>query len=362
MRCLATPMKIDRRRFLGYAGASLTATQLLGCGREKEATPGIPRSNFHDASTAEEVTAGLDLTGKAAVVTGCTSGIGLETMRVLASRGAYVIGSSRSLERAADACRKVVGVTSPVELDLGDFDSVVKCAETIRAMRRPIDMLICNAGYLGGGNERQLINGLEKHFVINHLGHFILVNRLLDRLFIADQARVVLVGSRTAYTQAPTEGILFDDLDFKQDYSDFMAYGHSKLANILFSLRLSEMLRGTRITSNSLHPGIINTEIDRHVNGVMQFGLKVIAALGGKTIAEGAATSCYVATSPGLGAVSGAYFEDCNAVTVLGENHLYDMPMAERLVQISEEITADYLVAQRLPSRDNPFNDPVTTQ
>lgn len=355
-------MRIDRRQFLGYAGASLTSTQLLGCGRNRIATPGVPESSFHEGSTAADVTAGLNLTGKTAVVTGCTSGIGFETMRVLASRGAYVIGSSRSIKRATDACKSVAGVTSPVELDLGDFDSVVNCAEQIRAMRRPIDMLICNAGYFGGGNERQLINGVEKHFAINHLGHFILVNRLLDRMFIANQGRVVVVSSRTAYSEAPSEGIVFDDLIFDDGYTDFRAYGHSKLANALFSLGLSEMLRGTRITSNSLHPGIIDTQIDRHFSGILQFGFKLLAATRGKTVAEGAATSCYVATNESLGAVSGAYFEDCNAVTILGENHLYDLPMAERLMQVSQEMTADYLVEQKLPSKDNPFNDPVKIQ
>jgi len=352
-------MKIDRRRFLGIAGAGLASSQMLGCGREKTETKGIPRSDFDDESTAEDVTAGLDLSGRVAVVTGCTSGIGFETMRVLAGRGAYVIGSSRSIDRATEACRSVVGVTSPVAMDLGDFDSVVNCAQTIRKMRRPIDMLICNAGYLGGGNEKQLINGVEKHFVINHLGHFIFVNRLLDRLYIADQARIVAVASRTAYTDAPADGILFGDLDFGYDYSDLLAYGHSKLANVLFSLQLSEMLRGTRITSNSLHPGIIDTEIDRHFNAFMQFGMKVVAALGGKTIEEGAATSCYVATNDQLGAVSGAYFEDCNPVTVEGSNHLYNFPMASRLMDVSAEMTADYLIDQERPTRENPFNDPV---
>jgi NAD(P)-dependent dehydrogenase (short-subunit alcohol dehydrogenase family) len=353
-------MRIDRRRFLAYAGATLGAIPLVGCGENKVATAGVPRSPFTEKSTAEDVTAGIDLRGKVAVVTGCTSGIGLETMRVLASRGAYVIGSSRSLGRAEEACRSVTGVTTPVRLDLGDFDSVVDCAEQIRAMRLPVDMLICNAGYLGGGNEKQLINGLEKHFVINHLGHFIFVNRLLDRLVIAEQGRIVVVASRTAYTDAPADGILFDDLEFKYDYSDMLAYGHSKLANVLFSLRLSELLRETRITCNSLHPGIIDTEIDRHFNAVMQFGLKIVAALGGKTVEEGAATSCYLATSPALAKTSGAYFEDCNAVTVLGQNHLYDVPMAEKLVQLSEQITDDYLVDQKSPTKENLLDDRTT--
>ena len=351
-------MMINRRQFLQASGATLAASQLLACGRELSPMAGIPRSAFDDTSTAIDVTEGINLQGKTAVVTGCTSGIGLETLRVLAKRGAHVIGTSRSVDRAAAVGRKVEGTTSPVALDLGDLDSVVECAETIRAMRRPIDILVCNAGYLGGGDDRQLLNGVEKHFAINHLGHYVLVNRLLDRLFIADQARIVVVASRSAYTRAPKDGILFDDLMFTRSYDDMLAYGHSKLANVLFSLSLSEALKGTRMTSNSLHPGLINTEIDRNLGGGWQFGLKILAAINGKSIAEGAATSCYVATAKSLSNVSGAYFEDCNPVVVGGQNHLYNGEMASKLMQVSAELTSDHIITQTLPTRDNPFNDP----
>ena len=347
------PMKLDRRRFLGYSGAALAAAQLAACGRSRDAAAGIPRSRFDEDSTADDVMAGIDLGGKVAVVTGCTSGIGLETMRVLAAHGAYVVGSSRSIKRAEDACRSVVGVTSPVQLELGDPNSVAACAETIRAMRTPVDMLICNAAYRGGGNDRELIDGVEKHLAINHLGHFVLVNRLLERLFIAEQGRIVVVSSRAAYTDAPEKGILFDDLSLRNDYSDARAYAHSKLANALFSLRLSELLRGTRITSNALHPGVIDTQIDRHLNVAMRFGLKLLAAVSGKNVRQGAATSCYVATAEALGATSGAFFEDCNAVTIGGEHHLYDRPMAARLMQVSEELTAGYLVEQKIPEAED---------
>ncbi len=353
MRYSVTAVKIDRRRFLGYAGASLTVSQLGGCGTDRVETKGVPRSSFDDNSTAEDVTAGLDLSGKLAVVTGCTSGIGFETMRVLAKRGAYVVGTSRSLERAQAACNKVIGITTPVQLDLGDFDSVVACADSIRSLLTPIDILVCNAGYLGGGGDRELINGIEKHFVINHLGHFILVNRLLDRMFVAWQGRIVVVASSASYTEAPDRGILFNDLGFDSDYDDFLAYGHSKLANVLFSLHIAELLRGTRVTSNSLHPGVIDTGIGRHFNPVMRFGLGVYAAIAGKTIEQGAATSCHVATSDILGTTSGAYFEDCNAVTIQGRNHLYNKLMAEELVRVSAELTADYLVEPKLPDWEN---------
>ncbi len=344
-------MTIDRRQFLRAAGASLAASQLVACGRSRSPVPGIPDSGFDAEATAEAVTAGLNLKGKYAVVTGCTSGIGLETMRVLAGRGAFVVGTSRSMERAEKACKSVVGITSPARLDLGDFESVVECAEHIRGMRIPIDMLICNAGYLGGGNARELVHGVEKHFAVNHLGHYIFVNRVLDRLYIADQGRIVMTASRTAYTEAPEQGILFDDLTFSTGYSGLTAYGHSKLAIVLFSLALSKLLRGTRITTNSMHPGVIDTEIGRHFNPVMRFGLKLVAAVGGKTIEQGAATGCYLATHKSLGAVSGRYFEDCNAVIVGGVNHLYNDAMAEQLMAVSEALTADYLVEQKVPQR-----------
>lgn len=350
---------LSRRQFVGLAGAALATPYLSACdGVDKVAVEGVPRSEFDEDSTAEQVTEGMDLTGKLAVITGCTSGIGFETMRVLAKRGAYVVGTSRSLERARAAGKRVFGATVPLRLDLSDFDSVVSCAEAIRSMQAPIDILVCNAGYRGGGNERQLVNGVEKHFVVNHLGHFILVNRLLERLYVAQQGRIVVVASRAAYRGAPASGINFADLAMQHDYSDSAAYGQSKLANVLFSLRLAELLRGTRITSNSLHPGVINTDIDRNLNFLTRFGFGLLTRLIGKTIEEGAATSCYVATNPVLGATSGRYFEDCNAVAIEGEGHMQDMAMATELMQVSEELTADYLVDQERPEHKERENQP----
>jgi NAD(P)-dependent dehydrogenase (short-subunit alcohol dehydrogenase family) len=336
----------DRRQFLQYAGAGFMASSLGACsGPQKSPAEGVPRSNFNAASTAEEVTAGIDLTGKLAVVTGCTSGIGFETMRVLALRGAYVVGTSRSLEKAQSACARIKGVTSPVQLELSDFDSIVACADAIRSVNLPVDMLVCNAGYLGGRQERELVHGVEKHFAINHLGHFLLVNRLLGRLYMSSQGRIVVVASRSAYQSAPEDGIEFGNLAATYGYEDRRAYGQSKLANVLFSLHLAKLLKGTRITTNALHPGVINTEIDRNMSHFKQTGFAVWAALGGtKTVEEGAATSCYVATSPLLGSTSGQFFEDCNAVAVPGDHHLTNAAMAEELWRVSSDLTKDYLV------------------
>jgi len=172
----------------------------------------VPRSNFGAQSTAEEVTAGLDLSGKTAVVTGCNSGIGYETMRVLAMRGAHVIGTARSVEKGRDAADSVTeGVTgrvTPVVLELTDFDSIVACADQIQAMDVPIDMLILNAGILL--SDLQQVRGLEMQFVVNHLGHFILGNRLMSRVIEAPEGRVVTVGSVAKVVQVKAVNL---DLD-----------------------------------------------------------------------------------------------------------------------------------------------------
>jgi NAD(P)-dependent dehydrogenase (short-subunit alcohol dehydrogenase family) len=346
-------MSIDRRRFLKLTGASLALPAMPGCsGHDRIPVDGVPRSRFGEDSTAEEVTEGIDLDGKIAVVTGCTSGIGYETMRVLALRGAYVIGTGRTVDKAQAACSSVLGKTTPVALELSDFDSVVACAESVRSLNAPIDMLICNAG-MRGSKKREQVYGLEKHFVVNHLGHFILVYNLLERLYLSWQGRVVVVGSKAAYTSAPEEGIEFGNLRGTANYSRSRAYGHSKLANVLFSLELAKLLKGTRITANSLHPGVINTEIDRTGPRLFQMAFGLLTAVGGKSIAQGAATTCYVATSPQLGAVSGQYFEDCNAVTVLGDNHMHDAAQAEQLWQVSEALTKDYLDELHTPGQDD---------
>lgn len=345
-------MNPHRRQLLKVSAAGIALPVLPACRVEKTPAPGVPRGEFDEDATAEQVTAGLDLSGKHAIVTGCSSGIGFETMRVLALRGAYVVGTSRSLQRAEDACKRVVGVTSPAELRLSDPESIIECADSIRASGKPIDMLICNAGVLGGSGRAETVNGIERHFAINHLGHFLFVNRLLDRLYSAWQGRIVVVASRTSYTGVPREGIRLDDLTLGDDYADRLAYGQSKLANVLFADGLARRLVGTRITANSLHPGVINTEIDRNLGRLTQFSFKLLTALTGKTIEEGAATSCYVATSPLLGATSGYYFEDCNAVSVAGSHH-DDRALSDRLWDASEAMLRDHLVTHARPDDED---------
>lgn len=278
-------------------------------------------------STAEQVTAGLNLSGKTAVITGCNSGIGLETMRVLALRGAHVIGTARTLEKGQQACEQVKGRATPVVLELSDLNSVVACADAIRKLAVRIDMLILNAGIMVP--EWRATDGIEQHFLVNHLAHFLLTQRLLDRVTAAEQGRVVVVGSGN-HRDAPAGGIQFDDLSGKS-WNNY--YSHSKLANGLFSLELSKRLRGTRATSNCLTPGAVETNIRRHV-------AKDDRPAKLKSAAQGAATVCYVATDPSLAKVTGEYFRDCAPAPQSA--HQTDAAMAKKLWDVSTELTRNY--------------------
>jgi NAD(P)-dependent dehydrogenase (short-subunit alcohol dehydrogenase family) len=345
------PNTLNRRRFI--EGSTLLAlAPYLNVARAQN----VPRSNFPADATAEDVTAGIDLSGKTVVVTGCNSGIGLETMRVLALRGAHVIGTARTPERGAEACSSVKGRATPVVLELSEFDSVVACADDIRKLTDEIDVLICNAGMLL--TDLRQVRGLEMQFVVNHLGHFVLANRLLDLVTSAPQGRVVVVGS-VAHRQAPAGGIQFDNLS-GQGW-ERQAYGHSKLANGLFSLELSKRLAGTKATSNSLHPGVVQTNIMRNMSfgppggGPSATGGAPRPPAGGgggaprppgggfafEPPAQGAATSSYLASSPALAGVTGQYFADCNPAEQ--SEYQTNAAMAAKLWQVSEELTREYL-------------------
>jgi NAD(P)-dependent dehydrogenase (short-subunit alcohol dehydrogenase family) len=297
------------------------------CARIPTLPAATPLSKFGPKSTAEEVTANIDLTGMTAVVTGCNSGVGYETMRVLALRGAHVIGTARTPEKGKQACESVTGKTTPVVLELSDLDSVVACAKQIDAMNVPLDMLILNAGVVL--DDWQQAHGLEMQFVVNHLGHFLLTQRLLDRVKAARQGRVVVVGSGS-HRNAPPGGIQFGKLSgegwFRQGYA------HSKLANGLFSLELAQRLKKTKATSNCLTPGGVRTNILRNVASS--------AAAFPKSPAEGAATICYVATNPALAGVSGEFFANCNPASQSA--YQVDRQMAARLWAVSEQLTERY--------------------
>jgi len=339
-------MKLERRQFLRLSAAAAATPVLVGCSGDKPQVTidnTFPVSSFGAESTAEEVTAGLDLVGKTALVTGCNSGLGYETMRVLALRGAHVIGTGRTLEKAELACNAVEGITTPLALELSDFQSVVDCAAQVRALGISLDMLICNAGINTFG-ELERVNGIEKIFVVNFLGHFVLVNQLLPHMLEGGGGRIVHVSSRSAYRQAPDVGIDFDNLRGEKAFDAGEAYGRSKLANALFSLELARRLEGSGVTSNAVHPGLVKTNIVRTAPILIRKAFDLLGPVIAKTPAQGAATQVYVATNPALEKVSGAYFEDCNPVRVTGMNHMTDVDMAVRLWGEAEKMTQGYLV------------------
>jgi NAD(P)-dependent dehydrogenase (short-subunit alcohol dehydrogenase family) len=258
-----------------------------------------------------------------------------------------VICAARTAEKARAACDSIAGHITPSGFDLADWPSIEAAAAEIRALNRPIDMLICNAGIMELP-ELQQVYGIERQFVVNHLGHFILVNQLLEQVLAAPQGRIVHVSSGQATRNAPPEGIQFDNLSGEQGYDPALAYGQSKLANALFSLELARRLDRTAATSNALRPGVIPTNLGRHMPAWKPFVLKTIGRAFTKTIPQGAATTAYVATAPALAQTSGYLFEHCNPIRAGG--YTEDRAMAARLWTVSEALTADYLRAAALPA------------
>ncbi len=337
-------MSLTRRGVLTVAAGLGAATVVSGCSKPYTVTidDSLPVGPFGAKSTGEEVTEGMDLSGRVALVTGCNSGLGYETMRVLALRGCHVIGTGRTLEKAEVACASVRGTTTPLMLELSDFQSCVDCAAQVRELGLVPDMLILNAGINTFG-ELELVNGIEKIFAVNFLGHFVLAHHLLPLMTEQGKGRVVHVSSRSGYRQAPPQGIDFDNLRGEKAFDAGHAYGRSKLANALFSLELATRLEGSGLTSNAIHPGLVQTNVARTAPTIVRQAFNRLGGFIAKSPAEGAATQLYVATAPRLDGVSGAYFEDCNPVIVTGEHHMTDKAMAERLWAVAETMTAEYL-------------------
>jgi NAD(P)-dependent dehydrogenase (short-subunit alcohol dehydrogenase family) len=295
------------------------------------------KSGFGYASTAEEVTAGLELKGKTILLTGSNSGLGLESARVLASRGARIVAAARSTEKAAEVVRGLPGPAEhvPLACELSEPKSVRAAVDEVKRLDLELDVMLCNAGIMALP-KRTVQHGHELQFLTNHVGHFLLVTGLLDRL--RERGRVVMLSS-AAHRGAPSGGIQFDDLSFARSYSDWRAYGQSKLANLLFAKALAKRLAGTTKTANAVHPGVIATNLGRHMNPVLLALYPVATAIAMKTIPEGAATQCFVAVHPSLEGVSGEYFADCNVAST--SRHGRDEALAERLWEVTERIAAE---------------------
>jgi NAD(P)-dependent dehydrogenase (short-subunit alcohol dehydrogenase family) len=296
-------------------------------------------NGFGYRTTADQVTAGRDLHGQTMLVTGCNSGLGLQTVRVLALRGARVIAAARTLEKARAACATLAGDFVPVACELSEPASVRACVAAVIKDQPPLDAIICNAGIMALPALRQA-HGCELQFFTNHIGHFMVVTGLLARL--TPTGRVVVVSSN-AHRRAPAVGIEFDNLSGERDYRPWKAYGQSKLANILFTKELARRLgRGAgpavNQTVNTLHPGVIFTNLSRTVPAPARAVLRAAAPLVLKTHAQGAATQCYLATNAAVATVTGAYFADCNPAQTTPIAR--DAALATRLWDESERIVA----------------------
>ncbi|XP_028281026.1 retinol dehydrogenase 12 [Parambassis ranga] len=255
------------------------------------------------------------LDGKTVLITGANTGIGKETSRDLARRGARVVMACRDLaraEQAAEEIRRSTGNGNVVirHLDLASIYSVKQFAKEFLDSEDRLDILINNAGVMMCP-KWLTEDGFETQLGVNHLGHFMLTNLLLPKLKSSAPSRVINVSSMVHRGGR----IDFDDLFFsKRPYSPLESYRQSKLANILFSRELARRLRGSGVSSFSLHPGVIRTELSRHVEGwfpLLGVLLRLPSLLLMKTPTQGCQTTLYCALMPGLERLSGRYFSDC---------------------------------------------------
>ncbi|CAN7032121.1 hypothetical protein BRARA_H01144 [Brassica rapa] len=279
-------------------------------------------SGFSSSSTAEDVTHGVDGTGLTAIVTGASSGIGVETARVLALRGVHVVMAVRNTVSGAkvkqDILNQVPGAKLDVmELDLSSIESVRRFASDYKSIGLPLNILINNAGVMACPFMLSKDN-IELQFATNHLGHFLLTKLLLDTMKNTSreskrEGRIVNLSSEAHRFSYP-EGVRFDKINDTSSYSSISAYGQSKLCNVLHANELARQLKedGVNITVNSLHPGAIMTSLWRHFNSYLAGAVSALASYFIKTIPQGAATTCYLALSPQVAGVTGEYFRNCN--------------------------------------------------
>jgi NAD(P)-dependent dehydrogenase (short-subunit alcohol dehydrogenase family) len=311
-------------------------------------TPNLIRTPFGFDSAALEVVAGIELSGKRAIVTGASSGIGIETARALADAGADVTLAVRDTDAGERAAADIALTTHSTAVHVGRLDLAdqASVAAFVAGWSGPLDVLVSNAGVLLPDLQRTP-EGWELQFATNHLGHFALALGLHDALAAAGAARVVAVSSE-AHLRAPLD---FDDLNFvSRPYDAMLAYGQSKTANALFAVGATRRWHDDGITANAVHPGAIESGLARHLD---RAALAEALAKGGyeiKTPQQGAATSVLVATSPQLEGIGGRYFADCNEAPVVGQDfssaprgfgvapYALDPDDAQRLWEISLEL------------------------
>jgi NAD(P)-dependent dehydrogenase (short-subunit alcohol dehydrogenase family) len=283
-------------------------------------SPALIQTPFGFASTAAEVIDGIDLSGKRAIVTGGSSGIGVETARALASAGAEVTLAVRDTDAGERTAAEIIATAHDAAVHVGRLDLAdqASVAAFVSEWMGPLDLLINNAGVMALPELTLTPEGWELQFATNHLGHFALALGLHEALAAAaaaGDARIVSLSSR-AHQRTP---VIFDDINFSSHpYDPGIAYGQSKTANVLFAVEATRRWGGDGITANAVHPGaIVDTNLARHYDPEVLKRLVDSGTYTFKTVEQGAATSVLVATAPLLDGVGGRYFEDCNEAAVI---------------------------------------------
>jgi NAD(P)-dependent dehydrogenase (short-subunit alcohol dehydrogenase family) len=309
-------------------------------------------TTFGATTTADEVLEGIDLSGKTVFITGGASGLGTETARAMAARGAHVVIAARDQDKA-DAAAQMVreqagsGKVETILCDLGSLASIRACAAEAQRRFDRIDLLINNAGVMACPFGKTA-DGFETQFGTNHVGHFLLTNLLMPLVEKGSNKRIVNLSSRGHHR----DEVHFDDPNFeRREYEKWAAYGQSKTANIQFTVGLEQRLAGRGIHAYAVHPGVIATNLGRYMTpeDIAALIKRVEASAGSaparKSIPQGAATTCFAATAPELEGRGGIYCEDCHVAPVDDSDpsggvrsYAVDPAKAERLWALSEQL------------------------
>lgn len=276
--------------------------------------------------------------GKTVVLSGANSGIGKATAMALAAKGARLILICRTEQKGFEVRQEILDSTQSnavIEVLACDFSSLAqirRVADEVALLTPTVDVLLNNAGAIFKSRELT-VDGYEMSFGVNHLGYFLLTNLLLPQLQNADNARIVNVASDAHRFVRQFD---FDNLQGEKSFSQWQAYGLSKLCNILFTYELARRLSNTKITANCLHPGVVSTNFGKDAGWLLNTFSK-ISQFFILSPEKGAETSIYLASSPEVAGVSGAYFVKCKPVKSSALS--YDQPTAQRLWTVSEELT-----------------------
>jgi len=284
----------------------------------------------------------VDMSGKVAIITGANTGIGYITARELARMGAHVFMAGRNKEKLDEALVRLKSEVKDKEvqvetmvLDLASLKSIRSFADEFKSKGLPLHVLVNNAGVMAIPQRQVTEDGFEMQMGTNHLGHFLLTNLLLDVIKASAPARIVNLSS-AGHTLGSLD--LLEDLQSEKSYGAWKTYCNSKLANILFTNELQRRLEGTKVFTNSVHPGYVASELARNIGGVVGSLVRSIGnRLFAKTPEQGAQTNIYVAVSPDIEGVGAKYFDDCRAVQPSAASN--NVEAAKKLWEISEKIT-----------------------